>query len=805
MKGLNMIYLVNTTVHLCTSRDLLWDPKKDLLWLCQKYGREIESKREQLNSRQVKENFLGTAFFSAFSVEEQRLCYHVLLGKEPPPSMFLTPAPAHPRPTGTAARPPIPSHKSEPSLKDNAQSDLLKPLMHGKSKPSPIAAISGPSTKARPKRATNSQLEETTTGSTHDSRSRYRTSSAPTTPSVSRDVSPEARPTQKTMEFRLAHMQRHSMIYQAQSVKIQNLATASKPQVVQTKKSLPRVGHAMNAQAVPVFAHKTTQHTYSQTNLVAGKEPSEPFSQPHGKLSKANTRNSAAPSATSAQPHVVAHTHPAHRIIAQRNLILPKGSAEVTAASAVSDSVTTKLETPLKGPAIVGPEGLYPTPPKATIQANKTQSATPAMHTSQGFVFELDAASPQVETFFKATPATYHIAELPGGKDLPPQQRLQRHDALPETPISPPQGSTQPSSKSTLSNSPVSPPAAFPPLAIRVQSTHSALNIERPEATPTQQATKLAPSPPVFDMLPPSLMIGFRGSQQKPRPRAETQSSNGSNPPVAPTKYQRYYSTPNGKEVVPNTASISTPNSRHSSPNRGPIYQAYTPPITPPVQPKSEFAFPQQSPPTSHGQMLTPPAVNPSSLFTAQETGPVSLERASGLIGRVSPPNILRAGANLPTPLKVTKDTKLPNPLAANPPTPQNASHMKHDSHHVHNRRAVSANHTVLVNPYFTGAPQGMAHAPPPHSTATQYIAFSTQHTIPTEPRPSSLHQRNTSTASNTSTTSHDSERMAEEYRMDLPSFDNGLRAHTETRGSDSELKKLHRPSHAETAYGLSH
>jgi hypothetical protein len=62
IKGLNIKYLVNSTVYLCTSQDLLWDPKKDLLWLCQAYGKEIQSIRGQLDARKVKENFLGTAF-----------------------------------------------------------------------------------------------------------------------------------------------------------------------------------------------------------------------------------------------------------------------------------------------------------------------------------------------------------------------------------------------------------------------------------------------------------------------------------------------------------------------------------------------------------------------------------------------------------------------------------------------------------------------------------------------------------------------------------------------------------------------
>lgn len=822
IKGLNITYLVNTTVHLCTSQDLLWDPRKDLLWLCRKYGKEIQSIRVQLNARQVKENFLGTAFFSTLSVKDQRLCYHVLLGKEPPPSMFLTPAPVHGQPTGHAARPPVPSHKSAPSLKDivQQQSDFLKPPMHGRSKTAPGASFSGLVTKASPNAMASSHTEGVAPKPTRESRSRYRTSSAPTTPNASRSSSLEAGTAQPAKDIS-DHMQHHSMIYQAQSVNMQNLAPATKPHVVQTKKSLPRMhGHPTSAQAVPVFANKTTTtpQENAQTTPAAGHKPFETKSRPQDDVLKTQSHNSALPSAAGAQPHVVAHTHPAHKIVAQRNSMLPKGHIAVTTTYTVSHTKDRKTESPSGGLSVVGPEGLHPTPPRPTIQPqNSRQPAAPAaptmqnktQETSTNFVFELDAASPQVETFAQAVPSTKFVAELPADNNPSPQPVLQKFNAPPETPISPPQGPAHRASVSAYSNSPVSPPTTFVPLADMIQHIKPLSITESPRTVPALEAPKLAPSPSVFDSHPPSLMIGFRGPQHssnaKPRMRSESQSWIGSNPPAALNKYQRYYSPPNSREASPNNISTSAPNSRHASPNRGPVYKAYAPPLTPPIHPKPQSVQLQQLPPTRQIQVLTPPAQADAAVSLQQQGAPVPMDRASEFVGRVSPPAILRAGANIPQPLKSTKASHLPNPLAANPPTPQNASHVKHDSHQEH--RTISKNHDVSANRYSASVtqqhpPQVQAYRPLSQSTAPQYIAFSTQHAPPTEPRrQSSLHQRNASTESNTSTTSHDSEKLAQEYQLDLPPFDDGFGAKPKTGDTGSELKQSYRPSYAGTGY----
>ncbi|KAH9881847.1 hypothetical protein J1614_001018 [Plenodomus biglobosus] len=90
-KGLNMLYLLQMMLHLCTARNLAWDPRKDILFLCQKYGNEVQAIRTRLDEKLVQQNFLGTEFLLRLSREDQRTCYEALLGKEPPPMMSITP------------------------------------------------------------------------------------------------------------------------------------------------------------------------------------------------------------------------------------------------------------------------------------------------------------------------------------------------------------------------------------------------------------------------------------------------------------------------------------------------------------------------------------------------------------------------------------------------------------------------------------------------------------------------------------------------------------------------------------------
>ncbi|KAI8942402.1 hypothetical protein NX059_000476 [Plenodomus lindquistii] len=131
-KGLNMHYLLHTMLHLATARDIAWDPRKDVLFLCQHYGDEVQASRAKLDAKLVQRNFLGTAFFSRLSRDDQRNCYQVLLGKEPPPLMWITPpAPpyGHARSVSESAIPKPRSSVLQPALETKKQKTpaLLSP------------------------------------------------------------------------------------------------------------------------------------------------------------------------------------------------------------------------------------------------------------------------------------------------------------------------------------------------------------------------------------------------------------------------------------------------------------------------------------------------------------------------------------------------------------------------------------------------------------------------------------------------------------------------------------------------------
>ncbi|KAF3039522.1 hypothetical protein E8E12_005683 [Didymella heteroderae] len=103
-KSLTVQYLLTTLLSYCKARDLTWDPRKDILFLCKNEIGEVQRVRTRLNVKELKEMFLGTLFFSRLHIQDQRLCYRGLLDTEPPPTMAITPpapqpiAQPHPRP-----------------------------------------------------------------------------------------------------------------------------------------------------------------------------------------------------------------------------------------------------------------------------------------------------------------------------------------------------------------------------------------------------------------------------------------------------------------------------------------------------------------------------------------------------------------------------------------------------------------------------------------------------------------------------------------------------------------------------------
>lgn len=174
-----MLCLVKTLLHFCGVRDLAWDPRKDILFLCQHYGEQLQMIRNQLDPKAVQRNFLGTPYFSRSSPDDQRRCYQILLGIEPPPVMAVTPAASF---STVVQRPHISGHDLSPTIKTQhtpCSPELLSPPLPGQSKTSRHHTAY---TETRPlgppaSHDTRSRASEVA-GATKDSRSRYRPISA---------------------------------------------------------------------------------------------------------------------------------------------------------------------------------------------------------------------------------------------------------------------------------------------------------------------------------------------------------------------------------------------------------------------------------------------------------------------------------------------------------------------------------------------------------------------------------------------------------------------------------------------------
>ncbi|KZM25928.1 uncharacterized protein EKO05_0009076 [Ascochyta rabiei] len=117
-KCLNTLFLVATMLYYCKARDLLWDPRKDLLYLCKNESANMQQVRAGLNAREIRELFLGTSFFSRLPMDDQRLCYRILLDTDPPPIMAITPP---------APQTPLPEHKSEARILRSRYRNVSEP------------------------------------------------------------------------------------------------------------------------------------------------------------------------------------------------------------------------------------------------------------------------------------------------------------------------------------------------------------------------------------------------------------------------------------------------------------------------------------------------------------------------------------------------------------------------------------------------------------------------------------------------------------------------------------------------------
>jgi len=166
-----MLYLVRTLLHFCQIRNLTWEPREGILFLCQLYRSQVEAIRCRLQPKIVEENFLRTAFLNKLPVQEQRKCYQTLLAQEPPSLKTLAP----PQPDAIHTRSQSASGVTRSQgIARASLPDFLCPPQSQNVKSSHMHTA-----QTTPKLVQPTQPSPQTTFASKDSASRYRVVSAP--------------------------------------------------------------------------------------------------------------------------------------------------------------------------------------------------------------------------------------------------------------------------------------------------------------------------------------------------------------------------------------------------------------------------------------------------------------------------------------------------------------------------------------------------------------------------------------------------------------------------------------------------
>jgi len=778
-----MLYLVRTTIAYCKSQDLVWDPRKDLLFLCQNYGQEIEAIRSQLNARQVQENFLGTTFVSRLPPDQQRRCYHVLLGadREPPPSMSLTPAPriGH-RSTASAAdtntRSRLPSHRSAPSLNTmQTSADFLSPPRPGKPRKQQTAPRSAPPTQtsapspqfqiAAPK--PQAQIIAPKPPTERDSRSRYRHTSAPSAPNGIRQVSPDASGHHASRTTEGAPLQQGSSFnHKAQEAATQKVTQAPSPRMMSTHASAPtpvmpvgtRPQKSMPTLAgrhtgpVPVFSHGQNgapRMPTAPSSVPQAVSPVVPLPVDASQRTQPYVRPRRAPHSQSCDIPRPPEADNSRYTMAQP---LPRQAGHISefpiTADAIGMSSSRNAQAQPRhytgpGSGATGLGGTKSPPTTLSSQSHGSQPAIPVQRrgersTSSNFVFELDASPMHDARTTQSAPPNTFIAELPADMDV---SRSNKPDVDLHT------GKQVSSSQQHQSMAPsTSPPDNYLSSSTQVLPQQQSATQARPHVLHNQSAS--------LDSLPASLMIG--AGRHSPNKSSSRSPPHSSNPPQRQLAYQAYRSPP-----------YSGPNSARSSPNQAPasMYKAYSGPISPPVQSAESVHKPQISPPMVHAQ--------PYHTYAQNAPAPAQVQAS---LDNVS---------NHPS---VSIGAKPPSRPASHEPQGQ-LDHATTGSAVVAVGVATAIDYAEYSS-HITTHESGRA-VPQPSVQIPRYIpvkrvdspssAYSPQvtkftnthaqgHVASDVPRPlfGYGHQRSTSNDSQTSTTSHDSEKLAGEYQADL-------------------------------------
>lgn len=391
-KSLNISYQVSTLLSYCKARDLSWDPKKDIVYLCRHETIDVQGSRAQLNLKEVKEQFLGTSFFSRLPSVDQSLCYRVLLDADPPPIMSITP-------------PALPNlGQSKLSLEGSDQSD-----------------------------------------NTRQPRSRYRTANGQRSHSNDRPVdhnAPEARTHSAERLQDLGHFSHIQGLQCVNSAKPQAVSAADAarkarnsmpnllgtPQIASSRYAIAqdtwKTSHRYGQHENPRHSHSLlspNQNSRHQNRKSSDLEYGGDFQPVHTNLGPQTAKENQPLISEQKDlltrmdsPHRSSTETPVQGIQSQKGSLHVMRPEEFTPQQQFVDENSVPSHGTLQ---LVGPEGIYSNPEKPHDNAQKqnlrqrNNSAPPPL-TQPAALFELDAVEPPRDTFIAELPAD-PIAPLP--------------------------------------------------------------------------------------------------------------------------------------------------------------------------------------------------------------------------------------------------------------------------------------------------------------------------------------------------------------------------------------------------------
>lgn len=611
-----MLYLVKTLVQYCKVRDLAWDPLKDVVFLCQHYSEEVLSVRGQLDQRATQQILLSTPSFSCLSLEDQRRCYQILLGIEPPPTMSITPAPPFPDHERSISAPETLT-KGRPFTQDRQPSqaqrspELLSPPPSGRPNASHKRVSAGAVRPSELPSSPNSQVKTPSqlSASPRDSRAkRYRavsTSQASSPPFYQPEQSPSLYSNaEQQPQFRTAQQ---GTFYQSQTLQDQlTISTGSQDQErMPTKRAeVPRPCPPSQSALIPAVNGSSQSHPrvrkyaspadlaassialsprQQYLKLQAGLDGGHPLRQHPVNGSQATTT----PPFSQASAFQV--QSPARAELPGIPL-LEKGAKQYRVVNPnVPRSTSPSLETPKLEPGI-------PIPQSRGQSTFISPSTLPHSFIDSDAVSQLGHFIAELSIEGSTATCERHNENLTHRPDhLQLEKQTSTHADI-----------------SLIQSSPIDP---YDSESLSVSTETQLQNIS---IRPLQPHTISAP----LGTLPPSLMAGHPAPRQN-SPSTNNTPLNPSQPAMANTnasRYSRYYvSTP--------------PSSKPNSPQPSP-YKAYQPPNFSPPMPVS---LPPALPFASPLMPLSPPPI-PDSPFVSSAKSPrrtsfVALKDVDGASG----------------------------------------------------------------------------------------------------------------------------------------------------------------------------